>query len=147
MERTSDFNGRLLVIGGKKLLLFELTSKEFQRKHRKKLRKQESRRSTSGKYKAKADAKDHPVCNTLSRQPLMTDTLPSDRFCQTNDEGTQHLIGDAYGRLAMLSLDSLHDQGLILVPLGEVYFESPRLISSLLYSLITRIYRPIQPRR
>lgn len=58
MEGTSDFNGDLLVIGGKKLLLFELTSKEYQRKHHKKLRKQERRRSTTGKDKSKEDAKE-----------------------------------------------------------------------------------------
>lgn len=45
----------------------------------------------------------------------------STRCCQANPEGTRYLIGDAYGRLAMLSLDSLYDQGLILIPLGEVY--------------------------
>lgn len=67
MEGTSDFKGGLLVIGGKKLLLFELTSKEFQRKHQKKLRKQESRRSTSGKDKAKAEPKEEKEGKSRSK--------------------------------------------------------------------------------
>lgn len=147
MEGTSDFNGGLLVIGGKKLLLFELTSKEFQRKHHKKLRKQESRRSTSGKDKAKAEPKEEKEGKSRSKpiasvawpwsevtayailsflEPSVTETLtPSDRCCQANDEGTRYLVGDAYGRLAMLSLDSLYDQGLILIPLGEVHPKPP----------------------
>lgn len=56
----SDFNGGLLVVGGKRLLLYELTSKESQKKHSKKLRKQlEGNRSSTGKDKARSDVKDH----------------------------------------------------------------------------------------
>lgn len=42
------------------------------------------------------------------------------RWCPANDEGTKILVGDSYGRLALLSLESTVERSLIVIPLGEV---------------------------
>ena len=43
------------------------------------------------------------------------------RWCLANDEGTKFFIGDSYGRLSLLSMESTVERGLIILPLGEVY--------------------------
>lgn len=42
------------------------------------------------------------------------------RWCPANDEGTRFFVGDSYGRLALLSLDSTAERALLIIPLGEV---------------------------
>lgn len=41
-------------------------------------------------------------------------------WCSIDDEPSRFILGDSYGRLALLSLDNLEDLGLVLIPLGEV---------------------------
>jgi DNA damage-binding protein 1 len=55
-----------------------------------------------------------------------------------NEEGTRYIIGDAFGRTALLSLDNLPTDGLVLLPLGEV--RSIRLTSK-----TTLIYQQVSP--
>jgi DNA damage-binding protein 1 len=42
------------------------------------------------------------------------------RWCQVDEISNKFVIGDAYGRLALVSLASYETNGLVLVPLGEV---------------------------
>lgn len=49
---------------------------------------------------------------------VLTCTLP--RCCALSPHSFRYFIGDSFGRLSLLSLDHLKDEGLILLPLGEV---------------------------
>ena len=42
------------------------------------------------------------------------------RWCEIDEEGTKFLLGDAYGRLAMVVFDPSDRGKLFLMPLGEV---------------------------
>jgi len=47
-------------------------------------------------------------------------SLTNRRWIPANDEGTRIFVGDSYGRLALLSLESTVKRGLLIIPLGEV---------------------------
>jgi DNA damage-binding protein 1 len=44
----------------------------------------------------------------------------SSRWCKVDEVADKFVVGDAFGRLAMVSLASYGTNGLIIVPLGEV---------------------------
>jgi len=56
------------------------------------------------------------MSHTTALAPFLIDP----RWCPANDEGTRFFVGDSYGRLALLSLDSTAERTLGIVPLGEV---------------------------
>ena len=49
------------------------------------------------------------------------DNLIHSRCSSIDQEPLRFLIGDVYGRLSLLSLESVNETGLVLVPLGEVW--------------------------
>lgn len=65
------------------------------------------------------------------------------RWCPANDEGTKFFVGDSYGRLSLLSLESTPERGLLVIPLGEVQPLSHRIHKPDLTS-DTRFPRPPQ---
>jgi hypothetical protein len=46
--------------------------------------------------------------------------IPCLRWCSIDGENSKFILGDVYGKLALLSLEHLQNLGLVLVPLGEV---------------------------
>jgi hypothetical protein len=58
-----------------------------------------------------------------NHMPILTEL----RWCPANDEGTKFFVGDSYGRLSLLSLESTAERGLLVIPLGEVQLFSPRI--------------------
>ena len=58
-----------------------------------------------------------------NHMPVLTEL----RWCPANDEGTKFFIGDSYGRLSLLSLESTAERGLLVIPLGEVQPLSHRI--------------------
>jgi len=41
-------------------------------------------------------------------------------WCSIDEEPSKILLGDAYGKLALLFIGNLEEWGLVLIPLGEV---------------------------
>ncbi|KAJ3863624.1 CPSF A subunit region-domain-containing protein [Lentinula novae-zelandiae] len=120
-QETDVFLGGILVVGGSKILLYELTSQEAQ-----------EFRPVKGKGKRKRDSKKQIDAPTDSgskqkkeikkRDPRATVQWPWSwvTACTPVDESSHKiLIGDAFGRLAMLSLFRFKDLGMALIPLGE----------------------------
>ena len=56
------------------------------------------------------------MSHTTASLPFLIDP----RWCPADDEGTRFFVGDSYGRLALLSLDSTAERSLLIIPLGEV---------------------------
>jgi DNA damage-binding protein 1 len=141
VDGSSGFLGGVLVVGGTKLLLFEMLSPNDQEKQGGKRRRLEGKKKSkdsaevskakekekeraSRKAKAKASV-DWPWGEvtwfapfTLARNSSVSNVLSS--CCPVDDISLRYLIADAFGRLAMLSLNSLNDHGLVILPLGEV---------------------------
>ncbi|KAJ3923618.1 CPSF A subunit region-domain-containing protein [Lentinula edodes] len=131
-HETDVFLGGILVVGGRKVLLYELTSQETR-----------EFKPVKGKGKRKRDSKKQkqidaptPTPNTDSgsskqknlneikkRDPRATVEWPWSwvtAYVFYEDESSHKiLIGDAFGRLAMLSLFRFKDFGMALIPLGE----------------------------
>ncbi|PFH53878.1 hypothetical protein AMATHDRAFT_72908 [Amanita thiersii Skay4041] len=124
--RTDDdddaFRGGVLVFGGRKLLLYELAGKDAQEKQKAKRRRLEARKSSSDTMEAARARDKEKERESRRRKPKASIEWPwSDvtAVCSIDNEPFRHLIGDAYGRLSMLSLDNINEMGLILIPLGE----------------------------
>ncbi|KAJ3904528.1 CPSF A subunit region-domain-containing protein [Lentinula edodes] len=132
-HETDVFLGGILVVGGSKILLYELTSQETREF---KPVKGKGKRKRDSKKQKQIDAP-NPTPNTDSgsskqknlneikkRDPRATVEWPWSwvTACTPVDEDeSSHkiLIGDAFGRLAMLSLYRFKEFGMALIPLGE----------------------------
>ncbi|KAA1475747.1 hypothetical protein DENSPDRAFT_842582 [Dentipellis sp. KUC8613] len=116
-----SFSGGVLILGGRKILLYELASREWQEKYRgkqKRLDKQLKDPKTSAG--AKERQKEREVKRRKATASVEWPWSEVTAWCTANDEGSRYFLGDAYGRLALLSLDLLPTHGLILLPLGQV---------------------------
>ncbi|KAI0311510.1 CPSF A subunit region-domain-containing protein [Amylostereum chailletii] len=117
----SEFEGGVLIVGGTKILFFELASQEWQAKKAKKKErpgKSRTKRTDDAKQKGKDERKD-----TKRRKPKASVDWPWHEvsgWCHADEEGYKYMLGDSYGRLALLSLTALPTRGPILIPLGEV---------------------------
>ncbi|KXN88147.1 DNA damage-binding protein 1a [Leucoagaricus sp. SymC.cos] len=122
-EQEGHFLGGILVVGGRKLLLYELVDEEGQEKQRgKRKRLEDKKKSKDPLEKAKAREREAER-ESKRRKPRANVVWPwSDinTWCSIDGEPTKFVLGDAYGKLALLSLDNLQDLGLVLIPLGEV---------------------------
>ncbi|GAW02345.1 uv-damaged dna-binding [Lentinula edodes] len=134
-HETDVFLGGILVVGGRKVLLYELTSQEVQ--EFKPVKGKGKRKRDSKKQKQIDASTPTPTPNTDSgsskqknlneikkRDPRATVEWPWSwvTACTPVDEDeSSHkiLIGDAFGRLAMLSLYRFKEFGMVLIPLGE----------------------------
>ncbi|KAJ4488025.1 CPSF A subunit region-domain-containing protein [Lentinula aciculospora] len=138
-DENDTFFGGILVVGGSKILLYELTSQEAQelkpakgKRKQKRVSKKQSNETITGPWiKQKKEIK--------RREPRATVDWPWSRVSAwtTVDEfNNKILIGDAFGRLAMLSLVRFKDFGMVLLPLGET---SPSTSISYLSNQVTFI--------
>ncbi|KAI0051144.1 hypothetical protein FA95DRAFT_1535299 [Auriscalpium vulgare] len=121
--RSDDFTGGLLVLGGKTIALYESSSKEWQEKYRGKQRRLANRKQDPDLTVSAAAKEKEQERESKKRKARATVQWPWHEvtaWCYADDSQTKILIGDAYGRLAMLSLDLLHTDGLVLIPLGEI---------------------------
>ncbi|KAJ3856320.1 CPSF A subunit region-domain-containing protein [Lentinula lateritia] len=137
-QDTDVFLGGILVVGGSRILLYELTSQEAQ-----------ELRPAKGKGKRKRDSKKRIDSPTESgskqkkeikkRDPRATVEWPWSwvtAWTPVDESYHKILIGDAFGRLAMLSLLRFKDFGMALIPLGET---SPPTSLSYLSNQVTFI--------
>ncbi|TFY70381.1 hypothetical protein EVG20_g2619 [Dentipellis fragilis] len=114
------FAGGVLIIGGRMILLYELSSREWQDKYRGKQKRLDKQMKDP---KTSAGAKERQKERELKRRKATASVewpwSEVTAWCPANDDGSRYFLGDAYGRLALLSLDSLPKHGLILIPLGQ----------------------------
>ncbi|KAF8635825.1 hypothetical protein AX15_000024 [Amanita polypyramis BW_CC] len=121
-EDDDTFRGGVLVIGGRKLLLYELAGREAQEKQRGKLRKLEARKSSSDVNEVARAREKETERENRRRKPKASVEWPWSEVsacCSIDGEPLRFLIGDAYGKLSLLSVDNVNELGLILIPLGE----------------------------
>ncbi|TRM61119.1 mono-functional DNA-alkylating methyl methanesulfonate N-term-domain-containing protein [Schizophyllum amplum] len=116
----TQFRGGVLIVGGKRLLLYERADDKARVRHGKK-RDTLEERLEKGNAKAKREAMDKQNERDLrKRKPRASVDWPwsAVAVCEAVSD-TSFLIGDAYGRLAIVHLD-LRDIApcLVLVPLG-----------------------------
>jgi hypothetical protein len=71
--------------------------------------------------------------------PILTEL----RWCPANNEGTKYFVGDSYGRLSLLSLESTAERSLLVIPLGEVQTLS-HCVHHTDLTFVTRFPRPPQ---
>ncbi|TFK40691.1 CPSF A subunit region-domain-containing protein [Crucibulum laeve] len=116
------FPGGVLVVGGKKILFYELTPREAQEKQRGKRRRLEKKKKNEDvSVAAKAKEKERER-EGRRRKPKATVEWPWTEvtaWCAIDEEPLRFFLGDSYGRLSLLSLDNLKYIGLVLLPLGE----------------------------
>ncbi|KAJ3781139.1 CPSF A subunit region-domain-containing protein [Lentinula aff. detonsa] len=106
------FLGGILVVGGSRILLYELNSQEVLNPNSK----------SKGKGKRKQDARVTHEKTTKKREPRATVDWPWSRvsaWTAIDESYTKILIGDTFGRLALLSLERVKEFGMVIIPLGE----------------------------
>ncbi|KAF7291738.1 CPSF-A domain-containing protein [Mycena chlorophos] len=117
----STFFGGVLVVGGKKIVLFELPGKSGSFKQGNKRRRlDESKRSAS--HREQAVAKEQERYNRKRKAKARVDWPWSEisSYEVIDEDGPfRVLLGDTFGRLAMLSLHDVPLNGLVLIPLGQ----------------------------
>lgn len=121
-DESEGFFGGVLIVGGKQILLFELANKQGQERQRGKRRRLEAKKkSTDAAEVEKAQAKEMER-EGRKRKPRGSVEWPWSEVtacCVVSSHSFRYFIGDSFGRLSMLSLDHLKEEGLILIPLGE----------------------------
>ncbi|EIN12704.1 hypothetical protein PUNSTDRAFT_97523 [Punctularia strigosozonata HHB-11173 SS5] len=116
----ANFRGGVLVLGGRKVMLFELASEEHRKKWMKK-NKQTMKQKKEERYKEKLREKERER-EGRRRKARSTVEWPWSEitaWCPVTRTCRGLLIGDAYGRMSMLSIDPIRGNGLTLLPLGE----------------------------
>lgn len=129
--------GGVLVCGGRKWALYEAADtetrgelKEVSKSSRKRTRNQKKSQEETGALKRKANAliewpwsEVRTLANFMHPFPIRKSFLRrTNRYCSI--DSTRVLVGDTFGRIAMLSLASINTTGIILMPLGQVFFLS-----------------------
>ncbi|KIL67911.1 hypothetical protein M378DRAFT_185481 [Amanita muscaria Koide BX008] len=112
------FKGGVLVIGGRRILLFELAGQNAQEKQKGKRRRLEARKASDANSAREKEAEREG----RRRKPKASVEWPWSEvvaICSVDRESWRFLIGDAYGRLVLLAVDYVMEKGLILIPLGE----------------------------
>ena len=135
-----NFQGGVLLVGGRQILLFELSSRESQEKLKGKRKRLEARKkSTNAAEVARAKAKESERESRKKKPNAVVEWPWSQitayvymfnlrlcsrfhflRWCSIDDMPSRFFLGDSFGRLALLSVENVKEFGLILIPLGQV---------------------------
>ncbi|THH20561.1 hypothetical protein EW146_g835 [Bondarzewia mesenterica] len=122
-DDNAGLSGGVLVVGGRKIQLFEFSSKAWQEKYKGKQKRLESMKKSKEEkvsVRAKEKEREREAKKRKAKAAVSWPWSEVTAWCPITDNGTRYVLGDDYGRLALLSLDRLQDQGLLLLPLGEV---------------------------
>ena len=115
------FRGGILIVGGRRLMLYERADEDTKKRHGKKLDAFEA--SSKGDAKKQKEARDKQNQRDLrKRKPVASVDWPWSRVvaCEAIDD-IRFLIGDEYGRLGLVQVDFRNVQTcLVLIPLGSV---------------------------
>ncbi|TFK70374.1 hypothetical protein BDN72DRAFT_542903 [Pluteus cervinus] len=114
------FLGGVLVIGGRKIFLYELSSPEGQEKQQGKRRRLELRKKSGDAEEAtKAREKERERESRKRRARCSVDWPWGEVTAWCAVDSKRFILGDAFGRFSMLAFDKLHETGLMIIPLGE----------------------------
>ncbi|KAJ7043868.1 mono-functional DNA-alkylating methyl methanesulfonate N-term-domain-containing protein [Mycena alexandri] len=122
LEESDSFIGGVLLVGGTRILLFEVVSAEGQLKQKNKRRKLEREKTSGKKADIEKASKKEDERNSRKRKPKAFVDWPWSEitsWCAVDGEPFRYLIGDSFGRLSMLSLHDVPNNGLVLIPLGQ----------------------------
>ncbi|KAF9219239.1 hypothetical protein BS17DRAFT_431256 [Gyrodon lividus] len=117
-----DFEGGILVVGGRKILLYDLASRDvLEQNFRKSRRTEKKKRSgdTGEIAKAKEKEREREWRKKKARAVVTWPWSEVTAYCPLDQENNTFLIGDKYGRLVMLCVDSTSGVALTLIALGE----------------------------
>lgn len=115
--------GGLLVLGGRKLLYYELAGQEIQAKAKGKRNRSEKKKKSEDREEVKrAREKESEREWRKKKAKSWVDWPWSDvcAWCKVGGCETRFLIGDSFGRLAMLNVGDDDGRRLLLIALGEV---------------------------
>ncbi|OSX59780.1 hypothetical protein POSPLADRAFT_1048255 [Postia placenta MAD-698-R-SB12] len=129
--------GGVLIVGGRKVLFFEHASEERQEAKKGKQRRASKRMSSgdpSEAAKAREKEKERESRKVKQKASVKWPWSEITAWCPLDDDGRRFLLGDAYGRLAMLAFDET--PGLVLIPVGET---SPATTLSYLASQVVYV--------
>ncbi|KIN94881.1 hypothetical protein M404DRAFT_17165 [Pisolithus tinctorius Marx 270] len=136
-DEGQDFNGAVLVVGGRKILLYDLASNDAAaHNHSKALRMEKKKRSADAEEASKAKQKEKER-ERFKKKPRATVDWPWSEvtaLCTLDESHTKFLIGDKYGQLAMLNVDITEGFSLTLIALGEA--SSPTTLTYLTNQVI-----------
>ncbi|KAJ7714198.1 mono-functional DNA-alkylating methyl methanesulfonate N-term-domain-containing protein [Mycena metata] len=121
-DESDSFIGGVLLVGGTRILLFEVVSAEGQLKQSNKRRKLEREKTSGKKADVEKASKKEEERNGRKRRPKAFVDWPWSEvtsWCAVDGEPFRYLIGDSFGRLSMLSLHDVLNNGLVLIPLGQ----------------------------
>lgn len=119
-DRPAKCRGGVIVLGGRKINFYELSDKKTVRELKSKADRQTKRRASGNAEQIRiADEKD--AARELKKiKPRATVKWPWSEVaacCPADDEMRRFFVGDAFGRLALLTLSDAPE--FILIPLGE----------------------------
>lgn len=116
--------GGILVLGGKKILYYELTAQEAQVKAKDKSSRTDKIKKGYGQTEA-TRAKEKEVEREWRKKKAKSwvewPWSEVKASCRVGEDGTKYLIGDAFGRLAMLFVSPSEEKRLTLLAIGEVH--------------------------
>ncbi|KZT28894.1 hypothetical protein NEOLEDRAFT_1239376 [Neolentinus lepideus HHB14362 ss-1] len=115
------FGGGVLVVGGRKVLFYELASQDLQDRHKGKRRRLEGKKRSENKSEKERAREVEKARERKRRKPRAAVEWPWSEvtaWCNVDEEGRRVLLGDRFGRLALLSVDT-EQSTLILLPLGQ----------------------------
>lgn len=148
-DEEEGFLGGVLIVGGRKILLYELASVEGRAKQRGKRRRLESKKQSGDVAEISKAMKKERERETRIRKAsgnvewpwgevtayvfilatrLFILTTSKYSVCAVDQNTARYFIGDSFGRLSMLSVDQFQIHGLLLIPIGEV-LNLPKLLS------------------
>ncbi|PCH40170.1 hypothetical protein WOLCODRAFT_67201 [Wolfiporia cocos MD-104 SS10] len=119
-EGVSSHLGGVLVLGGRQVLFVECASPARQDVRKGKQHRSSARTAGADAMKAakaREKEKEREERKVKPRAGVKWPWSEVVAWCQIDEEGRRYLIGDAYGRLAMLAFNE--NNGLVLIPLGE----------------------------
>ncbi|KAG1776175.1 CPSF A subunit region-domain-containing protein [Suillus placidus] len=113
-----DFEGGILIIGGRKIMLYDFVDVETRVKRESK-KKRADKKKTTGDTEANAKEKGAEWKKRKARAAVEWPWAEVTAWCHVDDKERKYFIGDRYGRLALLSINLSGGTTLTLMALGE----------------------------
>ncbi|KAG1743291.1 CPSF A subunit region-domain-containing protein [Suillus paluster] len=117
-EDDDDFQGGILIIGGRNIMLYDFVSRDTQDRRESK-KKRADKKKTTGNAEAIAKEKAKEWKKRKARAAVEWPWAEVTAWCDIDGNGRKYLIGDRYGRLALLSINLTERTTLTLMALGE----------------------------
>ncbi|KDQ62210.1 hypothetical protein JAAARDRAFT_121297 [Jaapia argillacea MUCL 33604] len=113
--------GGVLIVGGRKILFYGLASLRQVTKHQGKRRRLEEKkgRTAAESITAKEKEKERELRKRKAKASVDWAWSEVTAYCTIGEESLRVILGDAYGRLAMLFFGTPDQTGLVLLPLGQ----------------------------